>query len=119
MKDGAFHRALGLMFPYDGARACPRGRSSSGEKAVGVVFCMLFIQRGRDAKLRRALILIRSSPKHICNMLNEMRVPALVVGVAPDPLLPVDRARELLLALRGGKDLIIPPRIQLLIQLSI
>jgi hypothetical protein len=26
------------------------------EKVVGVVFCILFIQRGRDAKLRRELI---------------------------------------------------------------
>jgi hypothetical protein len=38
--------------PPAGARRLPAG----GEKAVGVVFCVLFIQRGRGAKLRSELI---------------------------------------------------------------
>jgi hypothetical protein len=35
---------------------CNMRLPAGGEKAVGVVFCVLLIQRGRDAKLRRELI---------------------------------------------------------------
>ena len=57
---GYVARCVGQCNTAGELRGAAGGRGGTGvevENAVGVVFCVLFIRRGRDAKLQRELIL--------------------------------------------------------------